>query len=572
MTGVDGYDWSAFGGNPVPGDPDAVRSIAAHFADLADTAAQQNSLVRGVGSDAESIWVGPAADRFRPHVAKLPGQLDKLTRSYRDAADALNTYWPKLRAAQELAVSALAKANAARAAIGAAQSQLQSATSVAASAASSYNSAASALAASASPSPADTASVKSLQASYRSAQARVGSANAALGGAQAQMTAAQQMRDTAVANAHAASAACASALHAASAAGIQNPHHSWLSGIFDDIGSDLSSAWHWTEQNVTEGLRAAEPLLKDVSAGLGVATAVLAVASLALAPFGVGEALEVVNEGLMGLKTADDAVLLGAGDSGAGLMLGEDALAMGTGGLGRVFSDAGETLVATGEATEAAETATESGAAVTTAEQAVAGATRGAATAGGRAQAAAEDSALLRGLQSDAFAEGRPVDAISFGQQAEAKLAEQASANADQQAFLNQAEAAKGELAAAQAQHSANLEACGEAAKQLEGAQQYSPMRDPWSALKSFSGANNLSRAEQLVASPRQYLSEFASINKLEGSPAQRFAQYYVHTVTGSAGMGRLGGVLKTASFAVNMNEGITGVGHLASAAGGGGG
>jgi hypothetical protein len=50
-----------------------------------------------------------------------------------------------------------------------------------------------------------------------------------------------------------ASAAVAGALHAASTAGIQNPHHSWLSGGFDDIGDAAPGAWDWSEHHAGAG-------------------------------------------------------------------------------------------------------------------------------------------------------------------------------------------------------------------------------------------------------------------------------------------------------------------------------
>ena len=254
MSGVDGYDWAVFGGNPVPGDPDAVRAIAVNLRDLADRVAQQNGLVRAVGSDAESIWVGPAAQRFRPHVAKLPGELSKLTVSYYDAADALDGYWPRLGDAQALAVGALAKATSAQTAIAAAQGQVAAASEGADSAAASYNSAAMAAAFTPAPTPeaavAAQSNVEGLQAGYQAAQAQVSAAQANLAAANADMAAAHHMKDTAVTDAHTASAAVAGALHHASVAGIQNPQHGWLSGVFDDIGNVASGAWNWTEHHV----------------------------------------------------------------------------------------------------------------------------------------------------------------------------------------------------------------------------------------------------------------------------------------------------------------------------------
>lgn len=85
MGGIHGYDWSVFGGNPAPSDPDAVRAMGVRLRDQADSVEGHNRLLRSVGFDSESVWESPAARAFRPHLEKLPGQLDKLTVSYRDA-------------------------------------------------------------------------------------------------------------------------------------------------------------------------------------------------------------------------------------------------------------------------------------------------------------------------------------------------------------------------------------------------------------------------------------------------------------------------------------------------------
>jgi hypothetical protein len=180
--------------------------------------------------------------------------LSKLTTSYHDAADALDGYWPRLGDAQALAVQALAKAKSAQGAVAAAQGQVESASAGADSAAAAYNSAALAAAFTPAPTPEAAAAAQSnvagLQAGYQGAQAQVAAAQANLAAANADMAAAQHMKDTAVTDAHVASAAVAGALHAASAAGIQNPHHSWLSGVFDDIGDVASGAWDWSEHHV----------------------------------------------------------------------------------------------------------------------------------------------------------------------------------------------------------------------------------------------------------------------------------------------------------------------------------
>jgi hypothetical protein len=576
VTGVDGYDWSIFGGNPVPGDPDAVRAISLNRRDLADRVAQQNALVRSVGSDAESIWVGPAADRFRPHVGKLPGQLSKLTGSYHDAADALDGFWPRLRDAQDLAVQALSKATAAQGAIAAAQGQVTAASAGADSAASSYNQAAMAAAGTPAATPeaaaATQAQLHGLQAGYQQAQSQVAAAAAGLSAANADMAAAHTMKDTAATNAHVASGACASCLHAASAAGIQNPHNSWLSGVFDDIGHVASGAFHWSEHAVEEGLKAAEPILADVSAGLGIASAILAVAGLLLSPFGVGEVIEAVNEGLIGLKTADDALLLAAGDKEAGTMLAEDGLALATGGLGRVFSDAGEVAVASGEVTEAGSKLAASTDAVTAASSRLSSAAADATAAGSRAEAAGSDAMMLRGMQSDAMAQGDTVNAVSFGLQADAKLADQAGAVADQQAAQVEGVAAQGGLDQATTDLGASNDAYDQAVAGQTMAAPYSPLEGPASLAQSFSGANNVDRATQFAANPIKSISSFADANGLSGGPAQRFVQYYSNAVTGSPGVGRLGGALKTVSIGINVHEGIHGVNTLSAAAAGGGG
>jgi hypothetical protein len=555
MSGIDGYDWSIFGGNPVPGDPDAVRAIAARFADLADTVAQQNGLVRQVGSDAEAIWVGPAADKFRPHLGKLPGQLDKLVTSYRDAADALNGFWPKLAAAQQLAVTALSKAMAAKAAIASANAQVAGATANANSAAAAYNSASASLAAATKPSASMTQQVQSLQSGYQAAQSQLGAANAALGAANAEMAAAHQMKDNAVSQAHAASAVAAVALHAASAAGIQNPHPSWLSGIFDDIGSAFSSAWHWA----THQLKEAEPFLQGISEVLGVATAVLAVASLALAPFGVGEVLELANEGLMALKTGDDALLVAAGDPEAETLLAEDGAAMLTGGLGRLASDSSEVMVASGEATEALSKVGEAEDTLSAAGERVTNLEGVMASASTRAEQAQESATIMRSMQSDAAAEGNVVNATGLGQRAAEADDQAASAQNTYSAAFVQHNVALEEQRAAQQALTEAQGTSSEAQAALTRAEQYSP-GSPGGFARSASGLNNLSRTKAMFNDSSDYFANFRTDNGLSGSPAQQFVQYYTRTVTGSPGIGRLGAAAKTFSVGLNVNDAVDGV------------
>lgn len=249
MAGIDGYDWTVFGGNPVPGDPDAVRSIGGRLRDLADSVDTQNRLLRAVGADSESVWVGPAAEAFRPHLHKLPGQLAKLITSYRDAADALDGYWPRLQSAQHLAVQAWHRAQVALTDIRVAQARVSSANSAADSAAAAYNQAATTAAAGPpDPSGSTAAHVASLQSDYQAASHRLATASAALSAAHSSLQAARSMADTARSQARASARQVSATLHQASNAGIHNPHHSWFSSIVDDVGGVVSSAAHQVEQ------------------------------------------------------------------------------------------------------------------------------------------------------------------------------------------------------------------------------------------------------------------------------------------------------------------------------------
>lgn len=347
MTGIDGYDWASVGwSNPVPGDPDVVRQIADQFASLAAEASSQNSLLRSVGSDADAVWKGGAADAFHPTVAKLPGQLDKLVTSYRDAADALNGFWPRHRSAQQTAVQALAKAKVAQAAQGAAKAQLASAQSGADGAANAYNQAVNPPAVPGRPqSPASPANTANLLLQYRSAQHSLANAQSAVSSADADMQSAIDLRDRATSEFNAAAAGFVNAINAASHAGIQNPHEGLFGSIFGgvehlagDIGHDFTDAYHWSQQHVL-------PVLKVVDTVLSDASLVVGVVALVLAPIpGVDildAPLEALNETLMVAKTATDAGELALGDTSALESLAGDALGLATLGIGSDVEAAG---------------------------------------------------------------------------------------------------------------------------------------------------------------------------------------------------------------------------------------
>ena len=249
MAGIDGYDWSGFGGNPAPGDPDGIRVIASRLRDLSAAVAMQNRLLRSVGGDSEAVWVGPAADAFRPHLEKLPAQMEQLVTSYGDAADALDSYWPVLTAAQHTAVEAWHKARMAQAQVDTARTAVSTADAQARAAAEAYNQAATAaMSAPPDPSGATTAHVQGLQASYQSASTQAATARSALQAAESSLQAAHTLAEAARTQARTAARRAASGLHSASNAGIHDPHHSWLSSVVDDVKGAVSSAAHQVEQ------------------------------------------------------------------------------------------------------------------------------------------------------------------------------------------------------------------------------------------------------------------------------------------------------------------------------------
>ncbi|HWG74811.1 MAG TPA: hypothetical protein VG184_12230 [Acidimicrobiales bacterium] len=441
--------------------------------DLADRVAQQNSLVRSVGADSESIWVGPAAAKFRPHVGKLAGQLDVLTRSYHDAADALDGFWPRLRDAQDLALQALYKAQGAQGAIGAAQGQVASANASANAAAGSYNQA-SLVAVTGPPPPSPAAAaqtqlqIQTLQAGYQQAQSQVSVANAALGAANAQMAAAHTMKDTAVANAHTASSGAAAALHQASAAGIQNPVHHWYDTVvdgLDDVGHLASGAFHWVEHHegdiltvaavmalgpagalltpegrsmIGHALEAVEPELKIVSGVLGVVSFALAIVGFVPA---LGEIADLANEGVLLVKTGADLGLLADGYKGAVADLAGDGLGLATGGESRILAGAGDMATAdkaASELTEATSLVTSRSAQVADAEAAVGSLATKASDAEAGAALTQGISPSLDSMSADLSSQAGDLRGAQSAAQDELNAAAQAQAAAETQLSIAQ--------------------------------------------------------------------------------------------------------------------------------------
>lgn len=590
MGGIDGYDWSVFGGNPAPGDPDAVRAIAARLRDLADGVGVQSRLLQSVGSDSESIWVGPAASAFRPHLDKLPDQLGKLTTSYGQAADALDAYWPALADAQQMAVEAWHKARAAQYRIDAAQAQVHQAGQDTSSAADAYNGAVTA-SAGAPPDPTGATATKlaTLQATYQQAASRLSAANSQLTAADASMQAAHALAAHARARATTAAGRSASALRSAGNAGIHNPHQSWFSSVVDGVEGVIGGAVNWVEHHagtiefvaslalgpvglmltpegrhlagealhgVEEGLKEAAPALEVVSAGLGIASAVLAVAGLVLAPVGLGEVIDVVNEGVTLAKTADDGLLLAAGERSAEASLAEDGVALATGGLGRLFGDAGDAASASGEVEKVQAEA----------EQALSGA-RQAERALSSTRAAAEETIaeasahqdLYAAMAADARAEGNPYIANQLEGRAAAEADSIGAAGAPVALAERNLETANSTLEEAQSQVTDR-----EAAFSYH--EKYDPLSSPSSARDSFVGRNNLAKFREWKANQGAYQRAFY---QREGIPADesfgnRFVQYYKGNLFNApTRLNLAGSVLHGGQQVINLYWGYKGVGEL---------
>jgi RHS repeat-associated protein len=114
--------------DPVPGEPYEVKELARKLGAFADDVAGALRSVRGLNGDSViQEWAGLSGDEYRTQFGDLPGELDKLERSYRLASGALDDYWPQLETAQADADRALAQGRQARADLDAAKSQLSNA-------------------------------------------------------------------------------------------------------------------------------------------------------------------------------------------------------------------------------------------------------------------------------------------------------------------------------------------------------------------------------------------------------------------------------------------------------------
>ncbi|MDT0322465.1 WXG100 family type VII secretion target [Streptomyces millisiae] len=114
--------------DPTPGYPDEVRELADQLQYFADEVGVALGRIRGMAEErAVLAWAGRSAEAFRSEFDGVPGNLEKLQTSYDMAAQALQSYWPKLETAQGMADRALDRAIAAQADLSAARAALSDA-------------------------------------------------------------------------------------------------------------------------------------------------------------------------------------------------------------------------------------------------------------------------------------------------------------------------------------------------------------------------------------------------------------------------------------------------------------
>ena len=229
-------------GAPVPGDPSTISDVARKWssvADDADTARTQISSL--LGDQAVMQWLGKAGDAFRSHSSKLPGQLQKCSDSYHQAASALTTWSTQLEAHQGVADHALVLGRAALTDLHNAQNQLSSAQLNENSANGTVNGLNATTRQAAHDStvpPPDPARVRAAVNRAAAASQAVASAQHAVGDAQARLDAAKRMAADAAAARDGDGHTTATRLHSAADAGIP-PDSFW-----HKLGDALGKAWH----------------------------------------------------------------------------------------------------------------------------------------------------------------------------------------------------------------------------------------------------------------------------------------------------------------------------------------
>jgi small-conductance mechanosensitive channel len=107
-----GYQWQPLGldTDPVPGDPQAISTEAAHLASVARTITGQIAAMRKIASD--DTEVGQHAEKIRTTARSLAGSLQAVATRYAKVSSALSGWVPELEQAQSLSIRALNEAEA----------------------------------------------------------------------------------------------------------------------------------------------------------------------------------------------------------------------------------------------------------------------------------------------------------------------------------------------------------------------------------------------------------------------------------------------------------------------------
>jgi len=111
-------DWGVvdYAGNPVPGDPDAVSSLASQFVDQAGQAQERAERLTSVHASNEGHMQGNYAENFDNILASLPAHSSALGGAYQSCAESLNAFANDLGTIQSQAAEALQRGTEADAA------------------------------------------------------------------------------------------------------------------------------------------------------------------------------------------------------------------------------------------------------------------------------------------------------------------------------------------------------------------------------------------------------------------------------------------------------------------------
>jgi hypothetical protein len=242
--------WPALGGNPVPGDPLAIRASAARQHSIADKVSQQSRLVQSVAGDGTSSWRGPAATAFRALSNDLDLVHTALVGAHRQAADALSTFAAVLANLQSQAEQLAGQANQAAREYANAHQQVTLLAPQVTAAQTAYNQAA-AVPPGSNPNLVGPVADPALSSAYQamtSKQAQTGSAQQAASQASATLDSCRSHAFALHAQANAAAERCAATLHSVSdwpkieaSLGALNDRAGWVLNAWGVYGGVVTS-------------------------------------------------------------------------------------------------------------------------------------------------------------------------------------------------------------------------------------------------------------------------------------------------------------------------------------------